>query len=442
MSKQPNIVFIFSDQQHWQALGFEDSGFETPNLDRLARQATVFTHAFCSTPQCGPSRSSIVTGLWPHRTGVIGNLEKAGGAPLQMPTIGKHLQSAGYTTAWFGKWHLGDDPIGTSGWDEENGISKKNLNDAQTTANSIDFLERHAQDANPFALFVSINDPHDICNFPREEDPNPGQDIDLPKTWHEQDFSSVPSIQKQFLDEDRGRLMAGDDVEHWKRYRRTYREKVRLFDDCVGHILDKLETLDISGDCLIVVTSDHGDMDTQHHLILKGPFMYEHLLRIPLIVKPPAAHRHDGSAPPRIDFPTVNIDLAPTLADFAGTSLPAADGLSLKPLLTGSGTPPQREFVISQFYSKNKWVAPGRAIRNTHHKYIHWLSNGEELYDLLHDPDELNNLAADPDKGEIKAGLHTALDQWIADNEDPFYSQQATDRNGAPYTDNRTPLHR
>ena len=101
--KKPNILFIFSDQQHWQAVGFEDSSFDTPSLDRLAREGTVFTHSFCTTPQCSPSRSSIMTGLYPSKTGVLGNVGKAGGDPLRIPTIGTVLQDAGYYTAYFGR---------------------------------------------------------------------------------------------------------------------------------------------------------------------------------------------------------------------------------------------------------------------------------------------------------------------------------------------------
>ncbi|HNT88116.1 MAG TPA: sulfatase-like hydrolase/transferase, partial [Candidatus Hydrogenedentes bacterium] len=112
---RPNIVFITTDQQHWRAYGAVDPFFDTPHIDGLARGGTVFTHAFCTTPQCSASRSSIYTGLYPHKTRVIGNIESVrhDGAPVPplaegTDTLGAKLRRAGYHTAYFGKWHLGN----------------------------------------------------------------------------------------------------------------------------------------------------------------------------------------------------------------------------------------------------------------------------------------------------------------------------------------------
>ena len=98
-----NILLIFSDQQHWQAMGSVDAFFNTPSLDRIAKESTVFERSFCTTPQCSPSRSSFLTGLYPTTTGVLGNVGAAGGNPLRQTTIAAELQAAGYLTAYFGK---------------------------------------------------------------------------------------------------------------------------------------------------------------------------------------------------------------------------------------------------------------------------------------------------------------------------------------------------
>jgi len=101
--KRPNILLIFSDQQHWQALGFMNPFFDTPNLDMLAKESMVFERAFCTTPQCSPSRSSIMTGFYPSTTKVMGNIGAAGGTPLAHPTLAVALQATGYRTGYFGK---------------------------------------------------------------------------------------------------------------------------------------------------------------------------------------------------------------------------------------------------------------------------------------------------------------------------------------------------
>jgi len=101
---KPNILLIFSDQQHWRAQGFQDPFFRTPHQDALAKESVVFERSFCTTPQCSPSRSSLLTGFYPSTTRVMGNVGAAGGNALTQSTIGKELQDAGYLTGYFGKW--------------------------------------------------------------------------------------------------------------------------------------------------------------------------------------------------------------------------------------------------------------------------------------------------------------------------------------------------
>ncbi len=432
MSKKPNILFIFSDQQHWQAAGFQDPSFQTPNLDRLAEEGLVFSNAFCTTPQCSPSRSSIMTGLYPSKTGVLGNVGAAGGEPLRMPTIAKLLQKAGYRTGYFGKWHLGKDPVGTAGWDEDEGVTgKENHRDADTTRNGLSFIRRAADSEQPFALFLSYRNPHDIYEFHTEEDPMPAAPRDLPETWHKKDLSTVPRVQQEFMDTDQGTVIAGTESPAWQRYQEIYREKTRLYDAEVGRILTELEDAGTLSDTAIIITSDHGDMDTHHKLIYKGPFMYNQMMRVPLIIRPAAGQTPDFT-PKTINWPTVNVDLVPTLADMAGTAAEGTDGTSLLPLLKDDDVPAEREFVIGQYFSKQKWVNPIRMIRTREYQYNLYQMHGEELYDLTSDPEQITNVAQDPAYADVRNRMARQLKTWITENNDPFFSQHPTDRKGNP----------
>lgn len=431
-NRKPNILFIFSDQQHWEALGFRDPSFDTPNLDRFAASATVFSHAFCTTPQCSPSRSSLLTGFYPSKTGVIGNIANAGGNPLQMETIGPKLQRAGYATGYFGKWHLGHEPVAIAGWDEELGVSTPQPADTEATEHSIGFLKQRAADQKPFALFVSLNNPHDVYHFAKIPDPAPGTTVPNPPTWTDGETPIGPAVHRQFMEEDQGRRIRADDgTGLWQHYRKVYREKTGLFDACFGRIIDALDELNLRDNTLIIFTSDHGDMDGQHRLIFKGPFMYEHLVRVPLIVQLPAYMR-SAPTPGESDVLTVNVDIVPTIADFAGATCGPTDGVSLKPLLTGAPLPAEREFAVFQYYSKQNWVNPIRAIRTRRFKYVRYRPHEEELYHLEDDPHELHNLANCPDFAAIKSELNAKLNQWMAANGDPFETQQPTRRDGSP----------
>ena len=427
-SPKPNILFIFSDQQHWQALGFKDPFFETPNLDALAAGGVVFENSFCTTPQCSPSRSSLLTGNYPSKTGVMGNIGAAGGSSLAEKTIGARLKKAGYRTGYFGKWHLGSEAIANAGWDEE----WKRIGDREVTRRAVKFLEACKYADKPFALFLSYNNPHDIYHFRPDRDRAKGPVI-LPESWHRETFAGKPAIQKQFMTEDQGTKIWGHEQAVWEAYREFYREKVRLYDTEVGQVLRALKDSGLEEETVVFASSDHGDMDTHHKLIFKGPFMYEQMVRIPLIVRMPGAL--GGGGPRRVaDFAAVNVDIVPTLHELAGLDAAACDGVSLTPFLTGKGRGPRRDFVIGQYYSKQKWANPARMVRTAEFKYNHYLGHGEELYDLRNDPGEVANLVRDQKYGKIARELKSLLDGWIAGNNDPYYALYPTTRQGQRLT--------
>ncbi len=419
--RRPNLLVLCSDQQHWQAMGLVDPFFDTPAQDALAKKSIVFDRSFCTAPQCSPSRSSMLTGFYPHHTGVMGNVGALGGKSLTIPTVGAALQAEGYTTGYFGKWHLGNDPTGNAGWDEEN----KRGPDIKATKLGIDFIRRHARDDRPFALFLMYLDPHDIYHFrPGAKDVS-DMNIRLSRSWSEETFAKKPSVHKQFMTDNQGKLIWGQQQPVWEAYHDFYRQKVKLYDDHVGAVVQAVKEHGLWDSTVIVNTSDHGDMDTNHKLIFKGPFMYEHMVRVPTVIRVPQAM--GGVGHKRVtDYDWVNVDLTPTLLDLAEAEVPECHGQSAKPILTGEGSARPRPFVIGQYHGKQTWVNPIRMIRTARFKLNVYIDHGEELYDLENDSQELVNLADDPAHAETKQQLKTDLDRWIVEHDDPFYSLRTT----------------
>ena len=292
------------------------------------------------------------------------------------------------------------------------------------------FLNTHKNDNQLFAMVLSYEDPHDVYDFEPEAGPVAPL-TPLPESWHKQAFEQVPDVQQRFMTEDQGTKLHGHEAAHWQAYHAWYANKVQLYDDHVGRVLDALEHTGLAENTLVIITSDHGDMDTHHRLIFKGPFMYEHMMRVPLMIRVPTVC--GGREPHHVtDSDVVCVDLTPTMLDFASAAVPESDGLSLKPYLTGEGDAPQRDFVIGQYHGKQRWVNPIRMVRTGEYKYTRYLRRGEELYDLVRDPHEINNLADDPDYQAIKTQLAAHLDAWMQQHNDPFTTLTLTDRDCTP----------
>ncbi|WP_419604180.1 sulfatase [Thiolapillus sp.] len=176
-TSRPNILLVVSDQQHYQAFGAVDSFFSTPSLDALASESTLFTRAFVISPQCSPSRSSIYTGYYPHKTGVVGNtgsIDAAGRRISRLDdsfrTIGEYLKPAGYVTAYVGKWHLGDVGRHAQGYDTRVFSTVKggdSIPDREKTRHALAFLDAMSSDPakRPFALFLNYTAPHTIYGY-------------------------------------------------------------------------------------------------------------------------------------------------------------------------------------------------------------------------------------------------------------------------------------
>lgn len=443
---RPNFLFVVSDQQHYQALGVVEEFFITPNLDALAGQSVFFTRAFVSSPQCSPSRSSLYTGFYPHNTGVIGNTgsidadgNKIGQLSDSLKTIGEYLKPAGYRTAYIGKWHLGEVGQHARGYDVQHFDTFRggdNTSDTDKSKLAMAFLaERGEGKAHPpFALFLNYTNPHDIYDYGSFSNPEPVkelmQGVKLPQSYYEEEFAEKPGVQSLYMEVDAGKHFKDRPDDVWKTYRGFYRDRVRQFDTELGKVIQALKDAGEWERTIIIVTSDHGDMDTRHRLVFKGPFGYEQVIRVPLMIRVPQSF---GMVKPRKESAmTVNVDILPTILGFAGLPAAVGDGASLKPLLLGAPDDTWRKEVVVEYYNKQKWVHPIRVIRSDRYKYADHLVGMDELYDLQQDPGEIHNLIGDEGHARVREQLSRRLDAWIAKHSDPFYRLKATDREGKP----------
>jgi arylsulfatase len=435
---RPNILVVCTDQQHWQAFGAADPFFETPAMNALARDGMTFSHHHTTTPQCSPARSSIYTGRYPHKTGVIGNINSIDhhGQPIpglrpETETIGAKLKAAGYTTGYTGKWHLAREAHFSKQFDYAH-LSCDAHKPATDLA--ISFLEDQAEKPEkPFALFVNYINPHDIYHVNRhlrDSAPETGITVPHPSSWAD-NLAGKPDPQRQFMKQDQGRPFHEKPDPYWEFYREFYRKKVQLVDSQFGRLAARLKALGLYENTLILFTSDHGDMDTHHRLVFKGPFMYEHMVRVPFIVRLP--EKYGGRTGATSNAFTVHTDIVPTLCDFAGADAGAPDGRSLAPLLRGKTEDAARDSVVSQYYNKQKWVNPIRMLRTRDFKYNRYIRYGEELYDLKNDPHELQNLARDPGYEDVRKTLAAELDSWMREHGDTAFGNcLPTDRKGRP----------
>jgi choline-sulfatase len=352
----------------------------------------TFRAAFCNTPQCSAARSALLTGLEPNRTGVVTNVD--GGSlgkplPASMPTIGTLFKKDGYSTGYFGKWHLGD-----RGPDQFGFTTASAGKDDAVAANAAAWI---GQQTTPWLAWVSILNPHDIYFPPDGFGAVPIRPGVRPPFSGVENLKGKPQDQQEYA----ARTSANfRNKEDWLHYRSYYLNLVEKVDANLGTVLGAVQDL---GATIIAYTTDHGDGLGEHGLPFKGPFMYEELLHIPLVISGPKELVEWGER----DDLVYQADLVPTLCAMA--RIPVPKDLSGIDLMSKRNA---RDAVFLEYVGQQKKVYPIRTIRSHRWKLNAYDSGPRELYDLKADPHELKNLAGAPQVRETQSEFEQRLDNW------------------------------
>ena len=424
-ARSPNIVFIMADDLGWTDLGcFGSHYYETPHIDRLARQGVRFTnHHHCQN--CTPTRAALMSGQHGARTGVytvwgidrfdwsmrpLRPVENVTALPLDLDTVADQLQKAGYATGIFGKWHIGEKGPhhpARRGFDEAIVTMGKHFNFTTNpdvvvpqgvyladflTDKAVDFIARHKD--HPFFLYL----PHFGVHSP---------------------YQAKPKLIERFAD----KPGVGGHANP------TYAAMIASVDDSVGRVMQALDAASIADNTVLVFTSDNGGVGgyvreglkkagdiTDNAPLRSGKgSLYEGGIRVPLIIRWPGI----APAATSCDVPTMHVDVFPTFAELAAAPAPRQmlDGESLVPLVRDPGGTLRRDAIFQHFpgylgSGKNIWrTTPVSIVQSGDWKLMEFLEDGRlELYHLREDLGEATNLASS--RAEKAAEMQARLAAW------------------------------
>ena len=444
---KPNVVFVLTDDQRWDALGCAGNPYlKTPHIDRLAAEGLYFENVFCTTSLCSPSRASILSGLYAHSHGVVNNFTDY---PENLPSFPRQLQSAGYETAYIGKWHMGEkSDEKRPGFDyfvTHKGQGKyfdtafnvdgerKVLPGYYThvvTDLAIDWMKRDRD--KPFLLMLGHKAPHSFY-YPEPKYQGGFADVSIPypdtafelddnpdwirsrlATWHGI-YGPLFDWRKDYPD------TSPEGVAAFENMTRAYWGTLRSVDDSVGRLYAHLKQSGELDNTLFIFTSDNGLLNGEHGMVDKRT-AHEASIRIPLVV------RYPGLTPPnqpkRVAGQTLTLDFAPTILDICGAPpLTGIHGRSWKALARGEETNWRKAWYYEYNYEKQFPYTPNvRAVRTDEWKYMRYPQGDgspdrhlAELYRIRRDPEERTNLINDPRYGPVVERMKRELARLIAE---------------------------
>jgi arylsulfatase A-like enzyme len=432
--RKPNFVFILIDDLGWADVGCYGSSFyETPNIDKLAKEGMRFTSAYAAGPVCSPTRASIMTGKYParlkltnfligDRRGKLNPAHYVHQVSLEEVTIAEALKEAGYINCFVGKWHLG----GKSYWPKDQGFDiniggtnsgapksyfwpqwqgnppiegrpGEYLTD-RLTDEALRFLEGNKD--KPFLLYLS----HYAVHLPLQAKQN------MIEKYQAKGSNLPPSKIPRFLPE-------GNNQTRQMQDHPVFAAMVESMDESVGRVMKKLKELGIADNTIVIFTSDNGGTSTaEGHPTSNVPlragkgWLYEGGIREPLIIKWPGVTK-PGSI---CDVPVVSTDFFPTMFEMAGLSTKPQqhiEGVSLVPLLKGKKSLDREAIFWHYPHYSNQGGGPSGAVRAGDYKLIEFYEDNHlELYNLKEDISEKTNLV--PQMPQETTKLHQMLKDW------------------------------
>ncbi len=474
--KQPNMVIIISDDHAFQTISAYGSTLtKTPSIDRIAGEGVRFDRAYVNNSICGPSRAAILTGKYSHKNGFKDNETSVFNHGQDL--FVKHLQAGGYQTAWIGKQHLGNEPEGFDYYSILPGQGEYYnpefiTNGTRETltgyvSNIIEDKAENWMDARdkdkPFCLFIGHKATHrvwlpDTSDFRRFDQVT----FPLPETFYD-DYKGrkAAALQEMSISKDlimgydlkmeseeealRQRVvkrmnpdqlaafhayyqpifekfnalgLSGKELAEWKyqRYMRDYLGTAASLDRNIGRTLDYLDQHQLAENTIVIYLSDQGFYMGEHGWFDKR-WMYEESFRTPMVMRYPGVIQPGTVS---TDF-VMNIDLAPTLLQAAGVSVPKdIQGESILPLLQNEKTK-GRDAIFYHYYENGEHaVSPHFGVRNDRYKLIRFYKRveGWELYDLKKDPKEMHNLFGQKKYRKVATEMRKKLTALIEKYED------------------------
>lgn len=413
-TERPNIIFILTDDQRWDALGYAGNPIiETPEMDALAKSGTYFKNAFSSTPICAASRASILTGLYERTHGYTFQKPK-----LQQPYADimypKLLKDKGYYLGFFGKLGVNiDNPkqyfdqidfYDRGNWPDRRGYFYKTI-DKDTVHltrysgfQAQEFITNAPKDK-PFCLSVFFSAPHaqDPSKeqyFWQEKSDHLYENAVIPAPLLSEDkyFNQLPSEVKQGFNRTRWKWRF-DTPDKYQNSLKGYYRMITEIDDEIGLLRKLLKERGLADNTIIIVMGDNGYFTGDRQLADKW-LMYDVSVRIPLIIYDPRKNH-----PSIIETMVLNIDVTKSILEFAGLQAPKNyQGISLKPFLSkGNNYNSGRKSILIEHLWNLPDIPSSEGIRTDRWKYFRYrlIKAPEELYDLQNDPLETINLAGD-----------------------------------------------